>query len=110
MNLELLLNLLSYMDRCIVLYKSISLAKFVVYRLDFCIQDLQIAFRGVPMLLRLKVSVYNIKAGPSVILKVPLDYNLHILLIIIGLDYILVLYLISSPKNLFVSFTLPPLY
>ena len=62
------------------------------------------------MLLRLKVSVYNIKAGPSVIPKVPPDYNLHILLTIIGLDYIPVLYLIGSPKNLFVSFTLPPLY
>ena len=110
MNLELLFDLLSYMNRYIILYKSISLAKFTVYRLDFCVQDLQIALCGVPMLLRLKVSVYNIKAGPSVILKAPLDYNLYILLTIVSLDYILVLYLISSPKNLFVSFTLYPLY
>ena len=62
------------------------------------------------MLLRLKVSVHNIKAGPTVIPKAPPDYNLHILLTIIGLDHIPVLYLISSPKNPFVSFTLPPLY
>ena len=45
------------------------------------------------MFLRLKVLVYYIKIGPAYILESSLDYNLYVLPIYIGLDYILLLFL-----------------
>ena len=51
--------------------------------------------------------VHNIKVGLTIILKVTLDYNLYILLIIVSLDYISLLYLVRSTEDLFIPFTLP---
>jgi hypothetical protein len=38
----------------------------------------------------LKVAIYNIKISPPKIPKIALDYNLHILLTVVGLNYFLV--------------------
>jgi hypothetical protein len=43
------------------------------------------------MLQGLKVAIYNIKVSPPKLLKITLDYNFHILLIVAGLNYFLVL-------------------
>ena len=59
------------------------------------------------MLLRLEIAVYDIKVSLIIILKVTLDYDLHILLVIVSLDYISLLYLVRSTEDLFVPFTLP---
>jgi hypothetical protein len=45
------------------------------------------------MLLGLKVTVYNIAIRPSKIPKGSLDYNLHILICAVSLDYLTVPFL-----------------
>jgi hypothetical protein len=54
------------------------------------------------MLLRLKITVYNIKIRLSKILKVSLDYNFYTLLTIVSLNKVLVLFLVGRTKNPFI--------
>jgi hypothetical protein len=58
-------------------------------------------------MLRLKISVYNIKGALSGILKRYLDYNFYILFCIIRLNYLTLPFLRRCLKYLFVSFTPP---
>ena len=60
------------------------------------------------MFFRLEISIYYIQVTPLVILKTSLDYNFHILMYVVGLDYISILFLCRSTKYLFCLFT-PPL-
>jgi len=60
------------------------------------------------MLLRLKITVYNIAVRPPGILKGSLDHDLYALIRAVGLYYSLVPLLRRSPKYLFRSFA-PPL-
>jgi hypothetical protein len=62
------------------------------------------------MFLRLKISVYNIEVGLPSILKAPLDYNLYILIVVVGLNYVLILFLVIGTEHLFCLFSLPLLY
>ena len=62
------------------------------------------------MLLRLKITVYNIAIRPPNVLKGTLDYNFYILLRAISLYLILVPLLSRCTKHLLRSFTLPPFY
>jgi len=62
------------------------------------------------MLLRLKITVYNIAIRLPNVLKGTLNYNFYILLCTISLYLILVLLLSQYTKHLLRSFTLPPFY
>jgi hypothetical protein len=62
------------------------------------------------MLLRLKIAVYNIKAYSSKVLKISLDYNLYILIIIISLNHSLIPLLVISIEYPLVPFTFSPSY
>ena len=59
---------------------------------------------------RLKVSIYDIKVAPPIVLKGSLNYSLYILIYTIGLDYLLIPFLGWCLEYLFVSFTPPLLY
>jgi hypothetical protein len=48
------------------------------------------------MFLRHKISVYNIEVGLPSILKAPLDYNLHILVVVVGLNYVPIPFLLTG--------------
>ena len=61
------------------------------------------------MLYALKISIYNIKVGPSSILKAPPDYNLYILAYTICLDYSWLPLLCRYMEALFALFTPPSL-
>jgi hypothetical protein len=62
------------------------------------------------MLLRLKIPVYDIVIRPPKVLKGSLDYDLHILIYTIGLDYLLILFLYRRAKALLYPFTPPPFH
>jgi hypothetical protein len=62
------------------------------------------------MLSRLKISVYDIQIRPSLVLKAPLDHDLHILIRTVGLDHPWLPFLCCRTKAPLVSFTPPPLY
>ena len=62
------------------------------------------------MLLRLKITVYNIAIRLLNVLKGTLDYNVYILLCIISLYLILILLLSRYTKHLLRLFTLPLFY
>ena len=62
------------------------------------------------MLLRLKITVYNIAIRPPNDLKGTLDYNFYILLYAISLYLIFVPLLGRYTKHLLRSFTLPLFY
>jgi len=62
------------------------------------------------MLLRLKITVYNIAIRPPNVLKGTLDYDFHVLLCTISLYLVPVLLLGRRTKHPLRSFTLPPFY
>jgi hypothetical protein len=62
------------------------------------------------MLQGLKITVYDIERSPSKVLEASLDHNFYVLFVVVGLDYVTVPCLVSSPDYLLVSFTLPLLY
>ena len=67
----------------------------------FCVIDLKVGPRGVPILLGFKVPVYNIVIRLPSILKGSLDYNLYILLRAIYLYYLFLPFLGRCMKALF---------
>jgi hypothetical protein len=87
---KLSLNYMRLVNRSIILHKQVPIVQFLKYKLDFCIQDLNIRPSKVLMLCRLKIIVYNIATKPPAILKRCLDYNLYILICFISLHLILV--------------------
>ena len=62
------------------------------------------------MLQGLKITVYDIKASPPFVLEAPLDYNLYILLAIVGLNYVPILLLVAYTEDLFIPFSFALLY
>ncbi|PVH74007.1 hypothetical protein DL98DRAFT_40999 [Cadophora sp. DSE1049] len=62
------------------------------------------------MLYTLKISVYNIKVASPVVPKAPLDYNFHILLAIVLLNYLAILFLVRGTEYPFLLSPATPLY
>jgi hypothetical protein len=62
------------------------------------------------MLCRLKITVYNIATTPPTVLKGSLDYDLHILICAISLDYLFIPLLCRRTKAPLYPFTLHPLH
>ena len=62
------------------------------------------------MLLRLKITVYDIAIGPPNVLKGTLNHDFHVLLCTISLYLVPVLLLGRRTKHLLRSFTPPPFY
>ena len=62
------------------------------------------------MLLRLEISIYNIKRASPEVLKGCLDYNFYILLRVIGLYHLPVPFLRRSTKTPLIVFAPPPLH
>jgi hypothetical protein len=62
------------------------------------------------MLYTLKVSVYNIKVRPSIVLKAPLDHDFHVLIRAVGLNHPWLPLLCRRTEALLVLYTPPPLY
>jgi hypothetical protein len=62
------------------------------------------------MLCRLKIAVYDIAPTPPKVPKGSPDHDLHILLRVIGLNYLLLPFLCRRTKALLLAFTPPPLH
>jgi hypothetical protein len=82
------LNCVCPVYRSIVLHKQVAVIKLLKNGSHFCLANLKVGVCGVPMLRRLKITVYNIAIRPPIVLKAPLDHDLYILAYIIGLYHL----------------------
>jgi hypothetical protein len=71
-------------------YKQVPIIKLLKNRGYFYLIDLKVRVNKVPMLYRLKITVYNIAIAPPKVLKGSLDYNLHVLTRAISLNHLFI--------------------
>jgi hypothetical protein len=96
--------------RGIILHEDIPSVQILKDWSYFCLIDLEVRPRRVPMLLRLEIPVYNIAIRLPGILKGSLDYNLYILLRAVGLYHLFIPFLSRRTEAPLRSVAPPPLH
>lgn len=110
---ELLLYLLRSIYKGVILHKIVIIAiltKLFEDKANLGIENLEVVFGRVLMLLRLKISIYNIKTASPEVPKGCPNHNLHILLCVISLYHLPMPFLCRGSKTLLVVLAPPPLY
>src|ERR1700712_5182144 len=96
------------MDWSVVLHKNQTIILVIK---DVIFENFEVGVSGVPILLRLEITVHYIEIRPlSCSPKGSPDYNPYILSTLICCNYIWIPFLYRKPENPFDHFTPPPLY
>jgi hypothetical protein len=98
------------MDRGVILYEYIAwIIICFIYRPNFCIQNLQVVVSRIPILLSLKIPVYQVYPSPPIILEISPDHYPNILPTGISLDILWVLFRGRDTEAPFSLFSTTPL-